>query len=474
MAIPDVQKEKTGLVRQLGLFDTTMIIIGIVIGSGIFLTTGLMAKGIPSASLILLAWLFGGLHALAGALAYGELGAAMPRAGGQYVYLREAYGPFCGFLFGWVSFTMYLTGIIAALGVGFAEYAGYFVPSLGMANVLFETEVALPGWTFDYALSAGHFTALALIVCLAVVNYRGVALSKYITNVSSVIKIAALGLFILFGLWNGTGQPFDYRITPPEIDFGQLVVAFGVALIAVAWSFAGWEEVSFVAGEVRQPARNLPRALFLGTAGVTVLYLLVNYVYLKTLPVTEMAGVVRVGEAAANVLFGETGAVLLSAAVIVSIVGALNGSVLVGPRVYFAMARDGLFFKKAAEVHPRFRTPGRAVVLQAVWACVLTLSGTFEDLITFVTFANLMLWIAAAAAVFTLRRKLPDLPRPYKAWGYPVVPFLFIAGSAGILVNMLFETPGEALSGLALTALGLPAYLLLKRRPVRPLKSGDE
>ena len=289
MEIPKFQKEKTGLVRQLGLFDTTMIIVGIVIGSGIFLTTGLMARGIPSASLILLAWLFGGLHALAGALAYGELGAAMPRAGGQYVYLREAYGPFCGFLFGWVSFMMYLTGIIAALGVGFAEYAGYFIPSLGMSNVLFETEIGLPGWTFGYSLSMGHFTALALIVLLTVVNYRGVSFSKYITNVSSVIKIAALGLFILFGLWSGSTHPVDYRINPQDIDFGQLVVAFGVALIAVAWSFAGWEEVSFVAGEVKQPSRNLPRALFLGTAGVTVLYLLVNYVYLKTMPVSEMA-----------------------------------------------------------------------------------------------------------------------------------------------------------------------------------------
>ena len=474
MAIPNIQKEKTGLVRQLGLFDTTMIIVGIVIGSGIFLTTGLMARGIPSASLILLAWLFGGLHALAGALAYGELGAAMPRAGGQYVYLREAYGPFCGFLFGWVSFMMYLTGIIAALGVGFAEYAGYFIPSLGMSNVLFDTEIGLPGWTFGYSLSMGHFTALALIVLLTVVNYRGVSFSKYITNVSSVIKIAALGLFILFGLWSGSTHSVDYRINPQDIDFGQLVVAFGVALVAVAWSFAGWEEVSFVAGEVKQPSRNLPRALFLGTAGVTVLYLLVNYVYLKTMPVSEMAGIVRVGETAAGILFGETGAVLLSAAVIVAIVGALNGSVLVGPRVYFAMARDGMFFKRAAEVHPKFRTPGQAVILQAIWAGVLTLSGTFEDLITFVTFANLMLWIAAAAAVFTLRRKMPDLPRPYKAWGYPVVPFLFIAGSAGILVNMLFETPGEALAGLSLTILGIPAYLLLKRRSTHTPNAGVE
>ena len=468
MEIPKDQKEKTGLVRQLGLFDTTMIIIGIVIGSGIFLTTGLMARGIPSASLILLAWLFGGLHALAGALAYGELGAAMPRAGGQYVYLREAYGPFCGFLFGWVSFTMYLTGIIAALGVGFAEYAGYFFPAIGMNNVFFETDISLPGWTFPYALSAGHLTALFLVLLLTVVNYRGVTFSKYITNVSSVIKVAALGLFILFGLWTGSDQPIDFRINAQGIDFGQLVVAFGVALIAVSWAFAGWEEVTFVAGEVRQPGRNLPRALVMGTATVTIVYLLVNYIYLKALPVGEMAGVVRVGEAAANVLFGETGALLLSAAVIVSIVGALNATVLVGPRVYFAMARDGLFFRRAGSVHPRFRTPGQAVVFQAAWACVLTLSGTFEDLITFVTFANLMLWIAGAAAVFTLRRKRPDLPRPYRAWGYPVVPLLFIAGSAGILANMLFETPVESIAGLALTALGIPAYLFLCRRTPAP------
>ena len=472
MAIPSDQKEKTGLVRQLGLFDTTMIIIGIVVGSGIFLTTGLMARGIPSASLILLAWLFGGLHALAGALAYSELGAAMPRAGGQYVYLREAYGPFCGFLFGWVSFTMYLTGIIAALAVGFAEYAGYFIPSFGMANVFFETEIALPGWTFQYSLSAGHVTALVLVVLLTVVNYRGVTFSKHITNVSSVIKIAALGLFILFGLWSGSAQPIDFRVNPQDIDFGQLVVAFGVALIAVAWAFAGWEEVTFVAGEVRDPARNLPRALVVGTASVTVVYLLVNYIYLKAMPVGEMAGIVRVGEVAANVLFGETGAVLVSAAVIVSIVGALNASILVGPRVYFAMARDGLFFKRAGSVHPRYRTPGQAVIYQASWACLLTLSGTFEDLITFVTFANLMLWIAGAAAVFTLRRKQPDLPRPYKAWGYPAVPLLFIAGSAGILANMLFETPVESISGLALTALGIPAYLLLRWRPNAAAKTG--
>lgn len=460
--VPD-QKEKTSLVRQLGLFDTTMITIGIVIGSGIFLTTGLMAKGIPSASLILLAWLFGGLHALAGALTYAELGASMPQAGGQYVYLREAYGPFYGFLFGWVSFMMYLTGIIASLAVGFAEYAGAFLPSIGMTTILFETEIALLDWNFDYSLSTGHFTAIFVIVFLTLINYRGVTFSKYITNVSSVIKIAALILFILFGLASDISQPIDFGINADEIDFGQLIVAFGVALIAVTWSFAGWEEVSFVAGEVKAPEKNLPRALFIGTAGVTVLYLLVNYIYLKALPTSEMAGVLGVGAAASNALFGELGSNLLSIAVIIAILGALNGSVLVGPRVYFAMAKDRLFFKRAAVVHPKFRTPGWAVILQAIWASLLTLSGTFEDLITFVTFANLMLWIAGATAVFTLRKKLPDLPRPYKAWGYPFVPLLFIIGALGILTNMLFEMPVESISALVLTALGIPAYYFFRR-----------
>jgi len=463
MTIPTEQKEKTRLIRQLGLFDTTMIIISIVIGSGIFLTAGIIAKGIPFGFLILIAWLVGGLHALLGALTYAELGASMPQAGGQYVYLREAYGRFSGFLFGWVSFSIYLTGIIASLAVGCAEYMGYFFPFMGMENILFKKDFFVLDSYYQFSLSTGHLTAVIMILMLSLVNYRGVRISKYITNTSSLIKIGALLLFICFGLYADTSYPDNFHINIVTINWPQLLFSFGLALVAVSWSYAGWEEVSFVTGEVINPSRNLPRALIIGTISVTTLYLLINFIYLKALSIEEMSGIVRIGEAAAYFLWGPTGASLLSIAVIITILGALNSSILVGPRVFFAMAQDNLFFQKAATVHPKFKTPGHAVIFQAVWACILTLSGTFEDLITLVVFANLMLWIAGAAAVFTLRRKMPKLPRPYKVWGYPIVPLLFIIGSSFILVNMLFETPIQAITGLLLTSLGVPIYYFLFR-----------
>lgn len=453
------------LVRQLGLFDTTMLIVGIVIGSGIFLTTGLMAQNIPSAPLILLAWLLGGLHALAGALTYAELGAAMPEAGGQYVYLREAYGPLAGFIFGWISFTAYLTGIIAGLGVAFAEYFGYFFPLFSTTHILFTTDIQLPGLTYHYVLSAGHTVAILLIIVLSGFNYFGVIFGKIIQNVSTVIKVGAMLAIIVLGIMSEAASPIDWTINPSEVDGGRLILGFGISLIAVAWATAGWEEVSFIAGEIKNPARNLPLALAIGTGIITVLYVMINYSYLTALPLDTLSGVVRVGEVAGSALFGETGARLIVMAVVIAVLGAMNGTVLVGPRVYYAMAIDNLFFKGAARVHPRYRTPGLAIVLQAVWAIVLTMSGTFEQLIIFVTFANLILWIAGASAVFTLRRKRPELPRPYKAWGYPIVPIFFILLSSGILVNSLWEAPYQSAAGLVLILIGFPVYYLWKGKP---------
>lgn len=440
-----------------------MIIIGIVIGSGIFLTTGLMAREIPSAPLILFAWLIGGLHALTGALTFSELGASMPEAGGQYVYLREAYGSFIGFLFGWVSFLVYLTGILAALGIGFAEYFGYFFPGLGTDQILYQTVFSIGGRIVPYEFSIGHLVGMGLIIGLSAVNYLGVLFGKLISNVSSVIKIGAILLFIALGLFSGETRPIDMTINPEQVDFSILIVGFGIALISVSWTIAGWEEISFIAGEIKDPARTLPRALILGTGCTTVLYMLINYIYLQAMPISELSGVARVGEQVSNILFGDIGATLLSAAVVIAILGSLNGTVLVGPRVYYAMARDGLFFKKAALVHPKYHTPGWAIWIQAIWACVLTISGTFEDLITFVTFASLMLWIASSCAVFTLRRKYPDMPRPYKAWGYPYVPMFFILVSSGIMINMLFEAPMESLAGIILTAIGAPVYFFWRK-----------
>lgn len=452
------------LARKLGLFDSTMVMVGIVIGSGIFVTTGIMAKSIPSNGLILLAWLVGGLLTLAGALTYAELGAALPEAGGQYVYLREAYGPLAGFLFGWILFLVYMTGGIAALALAFAEYTGYFFPSLGTGHILLEWNVPVFQNSLHYSISAGQIVGVGVVVLLSLFNFIGVGLGKFIQNVFTVVKIGILLAIILFGLAAGKGNPPDLSLNPMGMDFGSLLIGFGVSLVAVAWAFDGWNNVNFVAGEIKNPRRNLPLALIIGTLGTTSLYVLVNYVYLYALPIHETVGVVRIAEKAMGSLFGASTGALISALVMVSVFGSLNGSILVGPRVYYAMARDGLFFRKVAQIHPRFRTPGFSILIQAVWASLLTMMGTFEQIFTFAMFIAILFWIAATASVFTLRKKRPDLPRPYKTWGYPLIPAVFIIASTGILLNTLVEKPVEAIAGLALTALGIPAYYYWKSR----------
>jgi len=458
------QKSETGLVRQLGLFDSTMVLVGIVIGSGIFLTTGIMAKSIPSATLILLAWVVGGLLTLAGALTYAEIGAAMPDAGGQYVYLREAYGSLSGFLFGWMVFLVYMTGGIAALAVAFAEYFGYFFPSLSTTNYILSTGIRVFHHTFHYSLSMGQLVAIAAIIGLSVFNFIGVVFGKMIQNALTVIKIGTILGFVVLGFVLGKGTPVNFSLNPEGLSLSRLVIGFGVALVAVSWAFDGWNNLNFVAGEIKNPSRNLPKALILGTLGVTVLYVFTNYIYLYALPVDKMAGVVRIAEKTSTILFGEKTAAFISAVVIVSTFGSLNGSILTAPRVYYAMAKDNLFPQRVAEVHPRFKTPGFAILIQAAWACVLTLSGTFEQLLTFVMFIAIVFWIAATASVFTLRKKYPDIHRPYKTWGYPVVPILFIVASSGILINTLIEKPVESLAGIILTLIGIPVYYFWKRK----------
>ncbi len=453
-----------GLVRQLGLFDSTMVMMGIVIGSGIFLTTGIMAKSIPSAGLILVAWLVGGLLTLAGALTYAELGAAMPEAGGQYVYLKEAYGPMAGFLFGWTMFFAYQTGVIAALALAFAEYVGHFIPSLGTKNVILTLDIPILQGSLSYSLSMGQITGIGVIVVLSLFNFIGVGLGKLIQNLFTVIKIGTIAGIIILGFAIGKGVSPNLVLNPTGMDFGALIMAIGVALVAVAWAFDGRNNINFVAGEIKNPRRNLPLALIFGTLGITLLYVLIHYIYLYALPVSDMEGVVRIAEKATGALFSAATGSFISILVLVSVFGSLNGSILVGPRVFYAMARDGLFFRKVAQVHPRFRTPGYSILYQAVWASLLTLLGTFEQIFTFAMFIAIAFWIVATASVFTLRKKRPDLPRPYKTWGYPFVPAIFILTSCGILLNTLLEKPVEALAGIFLTVLGIPAYLYWKRR----------
>lgn len=453
-----------GLERRLGLFDSTMMMVGIVIGSGIFLTTGIMAKYIPSIPFILLAWLIGGLLVWAGALTYAELGAALPEAGGQYVYLREAYGPLPGFLFGWKLFLVNMTGSIAALGMAFAEYFGRFIPSFSTENLIFVKNIVLFGKRFTYSLSAGHLVALAVILFLSAFNYVGTGWGKSIQNVLTVVKIGTIVLFIFLSVIIGNTIPVQLTLNPSGLNFGQLLTGMGVALIAVFWAFDGWNNINYVAGEIKNPKKNLTYTLIFGTVGITLLYVLTNVVYFLALPLDEITGVVPIAERAAGSLFGTTASGIVSAVVLISVLGALNGAIFVGPRVYYAMARDGLFFKQVARIHPRFKTPSISIIFQALWACVLALSGTFEQLFTFAMFTGILFWVAAAASVFTLRKKAPHLPRPYKTWGYPVTPLVFIVVLSVILVITLFQKPIESLAGVVLVLLGVPVFFYWKRK----------
>ena len=444
------------LVRKLGLFDSTMILMGIVIGSGIFLTTGIMAKTLTSGGILLLAWIVGGAITLTGALAYAELGAAMPEAGGQYVYLREAYGPLIAFLSGWVIFLVYMGGGIALLAVAFSEYFGSFFPFFSTTTYLISTDL--------FSVSNGQVLAVVLIILFSIANYIGVVFGKMVQNTLTVIKIGAVLLLIIFGLLADKGVPIDISFDAGGLSFSQLVVGFGVAMVAVFWAFDGWNNVNFVAGEIKNPAKNLPLSLILGTTLVGLIYVLVNVVYLKALPISEMAGVITIADSASSVLFGSVASMFLTVAIIISVVGSLNGSILVGARVYYAMAKDGLFFKKMATVHFRFKTPSVAIVTQAVWSSVLALSGTIERLLVYFLFSAVIFWIVPVAGVFALRKKQPDLPRPYKTWGYPVTPIIFIIACTGILINTLFESPLESLVGLGITAIGVPVYFYWCRK----------
>ena len=452
----EAKDHSTKLKRQLGLFDSSMMVIGIVIGSGIFMTTGLMAEAIPSASLILLAWVLGGLQMLAGALTYAELGAAMPKAGGQYVFLREAYGQLPGFLFGWIAFVAYISGTNAALAIAVADHVGSFYPSLSTQNIIIDVG--------SFSISGGQIFALSLILILSIINYLGIVFGKWIQNIFTVLKIGSILLFALTGLFISTGNHIDMSLNTTNMSIGSILTGMGIALVAVNWTVGGWEYITFAAGEIKNPKRNLPLALIIGTVTILTLYFLVNIAYLKVLPMDSLIGEIKVGEMTARSLYGPGIGGLFVLVIIVSMFGALNGNILVGSRVYYAMAKDHLFFSKAADVHPKFHTPGNAIIIQGFWAAVLTLTGTFEELITLVVFVNFMLWIASASTVFVLRKKQPDLDRPYKVWGYPYVPAFFIIFSSAIMVNTFFKSPEQSLIGLGLTLLGIPAFWYWKKK----------
>lgn len=455
MAEPELTDKD--LVHALGPWDAALVTIGSVLGTGIFITTGDIARSLPHAGLILAVWVVGGLLTLTGALTYAELGGLFPRAGGQYHFLKEAYGPFWGFLFGWAAFFVIMCGGIAGLAVGFGEYLGSFLPFFSTSHAL--ARVGLFGWS--WTLNGGQLAGALAIAFLTAINYVGVKQGVVFQNLVTLAKVGSIVALGVLGL--AVAPIVTPRLLAP-VPHGGVVAAFGVGMIAVLWSFDGWYAVTNLAGEMRRPGRDLPLGLIGGTLGILALYLLTNLVYIRALPVEAMGQTGRIGETAAIALFGAMGGRLISAAVLVSTFGCISSTILYAARIYLPMAEDGVFFASLARIHPRYRTPAACLVAQGVWAIILTFSGSYEQLYTYVIFAMVAFHVATGLAVFVLRRTRPDAPRPYRVWGYPIVPLVFVASCVWLVANTLEEKPVESLVGLGILALGIPAYLFWRRR----------
>jgi APA family basic amino acid/polyamine antiporter len=447
-----------GLVRGLGRWDSTLLTVGSVIGTGIFITTADIARVLPHQGMILLVWTLGGFLTLAGALTYAELGALYPRAGGMYHYLKEAYGTFWGFLYGWACFLVIMSGGIAALAVAFGEYLGSFVPFFSTRYILFS--VPIGGW--NWTVSGGQIAGALAILLLTAVNYIGLREGAGVQNFLTVFRIGSILVFV--GLVFFVDAPASVSLVEP-LPHVNLLAAVGIGMIAALWTYDGWYGPTFSAGEMRDPQRTLPFGLVWGTVIVMVLYALINLVYFVALPLDEIAATPRIGETAAAALFGSGGGKLMSFAILVSTFGCLSATRRFSPRIYLPMSRDGVFFRSLGAVHPRFHTPGRSLWAQSLWAVVLTLSGTYEQIYTYVIFGGLLFHAATAGAVFVLRRKYPDVERPYRVFGYPWVPLLFILASVLLIGNTLLEKPIESLIGLVFIAAGIPAYLWWRSHP---------
>jgi len=447
------------LERRLTTRDATLLTIGSIVGTGIFLTTADMARRLPHAGWILAVWLAGGLLSLAGALTYGELGALFPRAGGIYHYLKEAYGPLPGFLYGWTGFLVIMSGGNAAIAVGFGTYLGAFVPFFGVDHVL----LTLPVGAWTWTLNGAQLAAAGAVVALTAINARGLAAGAGAQNALTWLKAAAIGALVLAGFLLPAKVDPEWTAPFPG-GAGSLLVLLGVAGVSALWTYDGWYGATFSAGEMRDPGRSLPRGLIYGTVAVTLVYLAINVVYARALSPAGMAASARIGEDAAAALAGTFASKWVAAAILVSALGCLASTLLYSSRLYAPMAADGVFFRAVAKIDPVHRVPVRSLWLQAAWTVLLTVSGTYEQLYTYVVFAALLFHVATAGAVFVLRRKLPHAERPYRVWGYPWTPLAFIAASLLLIGNTLVSSPAESLAGLVLVAAGLPAFWLWRRR----------
>jgi len=434
----------SGLPRVLGLWDIVGIVIGGIVGSGIFLVPAAIAMEVNAPLVFLAVWVVGGLLSFFGALSFAELGAAYPEAGGMYVYLREAYGSLIPFLFGWALFLVIDSGAVATLAVAFSsKYLPYFFPlSWGASKII----------------------AVAFVAALVTVNYVGVRKGADLQNLLTIIKFAALAGICVVVFAFGKGSPTHF-VSPGVESFNWgLLGGFGLALVHVLWAYKGWEAATYSVGETRNPGKNLPWGLFIGTVAVIAIYLVTNLAYLYVFPAGRIAGSDRIASDVMIQTIGPVGASIVAVIILISITGAANQVLLTSPRVYYAMARDGLFFKHTADVHPRFLTPHVSILAIGAWSVILSLSGTFEQLLTYVIFGQWIFFALTTGAVLILRRRRPDLPRPYKVFGYPFTPIVFIISALFITLNTLINQFWNALAGLIIITLGLPFYVYWKKK----------
>jgi basic amino acid/polyamine antiporter, APA family len=441
---PPFAATRPDLPRVLGVTSVVGILVGTVIGSGIFVAPNRIAGLVESPQLILAVWAVGGVLSFFGAVAFAELGAAFPRAGGMYVYLRESYGPFVAFLFGWTLFFVIDSGAIATLSVAFsARYLPYFLP---------------------LTPAGSKAVAVTVIALLVAVNVLGVRYGAAVQNVLMFIKLGAIVSVSLVVFGFASGNTAHFTTPAPGAWTSGLVGNFGAALVLSLWAYKGWEAVTFSGGEIRHPQRNLPLGLLAGTAVVVLLYLATNLAYLYVSPASEIARSDRVAADTMNAVVGPVGASVIAAVILCSITGAANGNVLTAPRVFFAMARDGLFFRPFADLHPRLLTPHVSILATGAWAAILSVTGTFEQLATYVVFGQWIFFGLTVAAVIVLRRTRPGLPRPYRTWGYPVTPIVFVLAALYISLSTLVTQPLNALAGLGIIAAGVPAYAYWRTR----------
>ncbi len=460
--------QKSQLVRGLNLRDTTALVVGTIIGTGVFLKTAKMAQAVGSPQLVLLAWLAAGILSLAGALTYAELGAMMPEAGGEYVFLRKAYGDLPAFLFGWMRIVIGSTGSVASFGVAFALFLSAFVP---LDAVWLTKSFQLFGIKIDWQFGIKQIVAVGIILFFSALNCARVIFGGRIQSIltfGKVLGIAAIVIGVFFFAPNATWE--NFRAPAGSANWAGFS-AFGAAMLAALWAFDGWNNMPMVSGEVRNPGRNIPWAIFIGMGIVLAVYGAINLAYFYGLPFSEIVTASSslhgnsppVVSKAAVTFLGTYGPKFVSAAVLLSVIGVLNGSILTSARIPYAMARDGLFFSTFAKLGEKSAVPVAAIIMQGIWASLLSLTATFDQLTDGVVFAGMIFYAACCAAVFVLRRKMPNAPRPYRTFGYPVVPLLFVVVAVWLLFNTLKTSPAESRIGLILIALGLPIYFWQRR-----------